>query len=410
MLNTTAVAINVGATLLGGPGLSTAFRDALQAGESGMARSLLTHVPLEGETTLFQAYKTYALDFGKQFVKTSLKSQFDPANMFWRFMKLSNTAELQAVNNLASEYGVEKQGGTFDLYSLTALDPSGVSSMVTSFTKYGSCASSQFSVNPAEINFGSPFGRSSATVTLLAQRKTTVTRIVSPAFSNASITSTANRIGKTLLPAQSCAITVTIDGQAKLDSEIRIYSNEYTNVPYAVHILANTNGAPAQLVPGVDEASSLTSITGVWATNNNQNQKMIVDSTGSVTVGGGSLVAAPAGDVGHAFRFSMPGFTNASSVYTLNDAGDHLIGPVFDGPITLPSLGRTLDVYGASTAFGTPIIQYSSNGQPNQRFSFSPQDDGTYQIVAAHSGLVFDVWGLSKDPGAPVKQNSWNAV
>ena len=47
-------------------------------------------------------------------------------------------------------------------------------------------------------------------------------------------------------------------------------------------------------------------------------------------------------------------------------------------------------------------------GTPNQTFSLEDQGDGTVRIVAQHSGLVLDVAGAGSDLGAPVVQWPWH--
>ncbi len=83
-------------------------------------------------------------------------------------------------------------------------------------------------------------------------------------------------------------------------------------------------------------------------------------------------------------------------------AGEGLI----TSPISLMARhsGKVLDVAGASTTNGTPIIQFPANGQANQRFRIEPVGNGFVRLVAEHSGLVLDVAGASMDNGAPVIQ------
>lgn len=70
--------------------------------------------------------------------------------------------------------------------------------------------------------------------------------------------------------------------------------------------------------------------------------------------------------------------------------------------------GQALDVSGISHAAGAQVIQWPPNGQPNQRWTFEPLDDGTYRIVVDHSGQVLDVAGVSRARGARVIQWPWN--
>jgi hypothetical protein len=70
--------------------------------------------------------------------------------------------------------------------------------------------------------------------------------------------------------------------------------------------------------------------------------------------------------------------------------------------------GRCLDVSGASTSDDAAVIQYTSGGQTNQRFTLravtalgSIQD---FHLVAFHSGKCVDVNQVSTSPGALIHQ------
>ena len=65
---------------------------------------------------------------------------------------------------------------------------------------------------------------------------------------------------------------------------------------------------------------------------------------------------------------------------------------------------KCLDVSGASTDDFAPVIQWTCNGEPNQRWSLRPATDGYYLVIAAHSGKVLDVEGESLADGARVIQ------
>ncbi len=88
---------------------------------------------------------------------------------------------------------------------------------------------------------------------------------------------------------------------------------------------------------------------------------------------------------------------------------EHALGAASSGTrIHAAHSGQALDVFGASTAAGTPVIQWPANGDANQSWFFEPLGDGTYRIIAEHSGQVLDVAGASRAPGAPVIQWPWN--
>ncbi|MEU7507714.1 RICIN domain-containing protein [Streptomyces lavendulae] len=83
------------------------------------------------------------------------------------------------------------------------------------------------------------------------------------------------------------------------------------------------------------------------------------------------------------------------------------VGPApgtLDGTRTLVSGGRALDDPGHSTTAGTQLITYTPNTGANQKWNFTRQPDGSYEIVNAESGLCADISGGSTAAGAKVIQ------
>lgn len=66
--------------------------------------------------------------------------------------------------------------------------------------------------------------------------------------------------------------------------------------------------------------------------------------------------------------------------------------------------GKCLDVTGASGADGAKLIQWSCNGQNNQRFQAVDVGGGEYALIALHSGKCLDVTGASAANGAQLIQ------
>jgi len=66
--------------------------------------------------------------------------------------------------------------------------------------------------------------------------------------------------------------------------------------------------------------------------------------------------------------------------------------------------GKCLDVSGVSVDDGAPVIQWTCNGGLNQRWTLQSTSDGYYNLVAGHSGKLLDVGGVSMDDGARVVQ------
>ncbi|MEW2331626.1 RICIN domain-containing protein [Micromonospora chersina] len=66
--------------------------------------------------------------------------------------------------------------------------------------------------------------------------------------------------------------------------------------------------------------------------------------------------------------------------------------------------GKALDVYGASTADGARITQWTRNNGANQQWQFVDSGGGYYRLRSRGSGKVLDVSGGSTADGAPVVQ------
>jgi len=66
--------------------------------------------------------------------------------------------------------------------------------------------------------------------------------------------------------------------------------------------------------------------------------------------------------------------------------------------------GLLLGVAGASTAEGADIVQWTSNGSPNQEWTLALLPNGAYQIIDAYSGMLIGVSSASTSPGASLVQ------
>ncbi|MET9468321.1 RICIN domain-containing protein [Streptomyces sp. NPDC006544] len=68
--------------------------------------------------------------------------------------------------------------------------------------------------------------------------------------------------------------------------------------------------------------------------------------------------------------------------------------------------GKALDVYGASTADGARVGQWTRNDGANQQWQFVDSGGGFYRLRARHSGKVLDVAGASTADGAAIAQRA----
>ena len=78
------------------------------------------------------------------------------------------------------------------------------------------------------------------------------------------------------------------------------------------------------------------------------------------------------------------------------------------GHVTVRSVnsGKCLDVSGASTADGARLIQYTCHGGANQQFTFRSTGDGYEQLVTRNSGKCVGVVGGSTADGAALEQRT----
>jgi hypothetical protein len=68
--------------------------------------------------------------------------------------------------------------------------------------------------------------------------------------------------------------------------------------------------------------------------------------------------------------------------------------------------GKLADIAGVSTAAGAALTQWSATGGLNQQFDLVSSGEVYYRVRARHSGLAMDVWGASTADGACISQ--WN--
>jgi glucuronoarabinoxylan endo-1,4-beta-xylanase len=98
---------------------------------------------------------------------------------------------------------------------------------------------------------------------------------------------------------------------------------------------------------------------------------------------------------GNSFTTSLPG----QSVTTFVQAGGGGGGPIANGTykIIARHSGKAMDAFGANTTNGTQIIQWTYNGGNNQRWTVTDRGGGQYSIVGVQSGRCIDIsnWGTA---------------
>jgi hypothetical protein len=375
VLNTVGVAINAVGFFVG-PGVGAAANAAKAAAKTvrfgeiiKSARPGLTHIALLSSKAQAKAY-------AKEFVKTMLKNQIDRTNLYVTAASLTKSGTLAAMNKAATEFGVLEAQETFSLKTLMVLDITGISSMVNSFAKYGSCTADDFIPSWKSMDFGEAGTGTERTLTLTAQQPMTITRIAAPAFENCGIVPQADCINKELRPGQTCTIRVDVSGTGKLNSELRIYTHTYSEIPYAVGIVANSDAPNACNVhPTEDEAVNMTFAEGVWAPSSVQGNKIVIQNGGQVEGYLGNGTASVKSANARQFDLQFNNYTSYNFTGTLDDLNSNLT-------ITYSPKSNPAVVYGLNTFVRRP---WDSRCNPGHTF---------------FAGLCYDV-GATHDVTAP---------
>jgi alpha-galactosidase len=75
--------------------------------------------------------------------------------------------------------------------------------------------------------------------------------------------------------------------------------------------------------------------------------------------------------------------------------------------LTARHSGKVADVFNASMADNANVVQWTANGQTNQRWQFRDLGGGYYNIVSANSGKCMDVFGGPTATGDGVRVEQW---
>ncbi|WP_087943103.1 RICIN domain-containing protein [Clostridium cellulovorans] len=105
---------------------------------------------------------------------------------------------------------------------------------------------------------------------------------------------------------------------------------------------------------------------------------------------------------------TLTGCNNSSGyrIYITPGTGSSVFGGTYK--LINRESGKALDVYNNSTENGADVIQWSDNGQENQRWNIVDLGNGYYNVVNVHSGKFLDVDNKSTADGANVLQWSSN--
>jgi hypothetical protein len=348
-LNTVGVAVNILSFVAGGPGVTAAAKKAAKtavfASSNGYGYALWRSTDGLARHTA-QALKLNAKVFAKEFVITFAKNKItNPRNASLLGASLLKTGGLTAANHAAKEFGGLKTSDEFDWTILTALDPTGISSMVTAFTKYSNCSQESFLADVNEIDFGT-VGKPVSdvkVVTLSMQQPTTITEITTTPFTGASISAETDCVGKLLQPGQKCALKVSVSGQGKIEGGVQVYTTEYDVIPFVIDVKANPNAAPAPLVAGVDDAVNITAVVGIWAWGKNQSQKVTVKADGTAESWAGHKGVIKVKDpIKRVYEFNWDGGKNIDTL-TLSEDRQELSGRNIARNIQVSAIRRPWD-------------------------------------------------------------------
>lgn len=75
--------------------------------------------------------------------------------------------------------------------------------------------------------------------------------------------------------------------------------------------------------------------------------------------------------------------------------------------LTARHSGKLLDVFNASTADGADVVQWTANGQANQRWRFSDAGGGYSTVVSVNSGKCLDVYGGASATADGTRVTQW---
>ncbi|MFF0297246.1 RICIN domain-containing protein [Kitasatospora sp. NPDC004614] len=177
--------------------------------------------------------------------------------------------------------------------------------------------------------------------------------------------------------ASEQALTLTVAGSAPETVTVTNPGNQATKVNTAVSLQLGGNDSAGK-------ALSWTA-TGLPAGLTISPAGLI---TGTPTTTGSATVTVTASS----------GTANGSTTFTW------AVNPALTGTHTLTVSGKALDNPNHSTTAGTQLITWALNSGQNQRWIFTPQADGSYQISNAESTLCMDVNGGSGSAGAAIIQ------
>ncbi len=358
--NTIGAAASLLSFVVGGPGISAAAKTAAVAGRKAAAASLKYGTQTALSSALKTAAKAYAKDYGKKFVTTFAKGQFKGTNPYFTGLSIVKTGSIKAFNEMSNHFGVMKdEEAGFDFSILAAADPTGISSAVLSFTKYGTCSVEDFAPSVKSLDFGNIAAPTEKTITVNVYQNTTFTKIGTPAMvGGCSIVPKSDCVGRTIPAGSSCSISVQASApNQKLMGEIRLYTTEFEHIPYPIEVKANTAiAAECQPDPVSEESVNLTHVTGAWAYYSDVNKRIIIDKDGNITPVNGWAVPGKATVHDANKRIFKIQFGTGFTLLTMSDLGEKMTdGNTTANKLNWDSRCKNGDQWYAGLCYNVPV-------------------------------------------------------
>ncbi|MFE3108473.1 RICIN domain-containing protein [Kitasatospora indigofera] len=170
--------------------------------------------------------------------------------------------------------------------------------------------------------------------------------------------------------------------------------------------LTPTGSAPETVTlsgPGDQSGKVNTAVSLQLSANDSAGKALTFSATGlpaGLSISSAGLVTGTPTTVGA----STVTVTASSGTATGTASFTWAVNPALSGTHTVTTGGKALDDPNHSTAQGTQLDTWTTNGGANQNWVFTQQTDGSYQIVNGLSNLCMDVSGGSTTAGAQVIQ------
>ena len=278
-------------------------------------------------------------------------------NLYVTAASLTKSGTLAAMNKAATEFGVLEAQETFQFedahgvgYNRHLLD--GEFLCQVRLVQRG-----RLHPKLEHMDFGEAGAGTERTLTLTAQQPMTVTRIAAPAFEDCAIVPKADCIDKELRPGDTCTIRVDVFGQASSIPSSESTQRPYTEIPYPVGILANSDAPGACKVhPTEDEAVNMTFMEGAWAPSTAQSNKIVVHNGGQVEGYLGNGTATVKNANARQFDLQFNNYSSYTFTATLDDLNSNLT-------ITYSPKSNPAVVYGLNTFVRRPWDSRCNAGQ-----------------------------------------------